>query len=98
MISFCDCGTLKQTSTCPNCNSTSPLISKPKTQSRIFSPLPTASIQLETSTQQATIEMSCVKCGKEELSFRTAQLRSSDEGQTIFYHCWGCGYRFSVNS
>jgi DNA-directed RNA polymerase I subunit RPA12 len=46
----------------------------------------------------ATIREKCPKCGAPEMSFHTMQLRSADEGQTIFYHCTQCGYKFSVNS
>ncbi|KAI9598967.1 hypothetical protein BDF19DRAFT_429671 [Syncephalis fuscata] len=46
----------------------------------------------------ATIKEKCPKCGAPEMSFHTMQLRSADEGQTIFYNCVKCGYKFSVNS
>eukprot|EP01147_Barroeca_monosierra_P009042 gene9042-10342_t len=36
------------------------------------------------------IEEKCPKCGREEMTYTTAQLRSADEGQTIFYRC-ACG-------
>ncbi|CAG8467002.1 2972_t:CDS:2, partial [Scutellospora calospora] len=29
-------------------------------------------------------------CGNEEMNYHTMQLRSADEGQTIFYHCTKC--------
>eukprot|EP00049_Salpingoeca_infusionum_P012493 m.228781 g.228781 ORF g.228781 m.228781 type:complete len:119 (-) comp15194_c0_seq2:2367-2723(-) len=44
-----------------------------------------------------TIDEKCPKCGRAEMTFKTAQLRSADEGQTIFYSC-KCGYRYAVNS
>jgi DNA-directed RNA polymerase I subunit RPA12 len=46
------------------------------------------------------IDESCPKCGRQEMTFTTAQLRSADEGQTIFYKCNNkhCGHTFSVNS
>ncbi|EGD77755.1 hypothetical protein PTSG_08844 [Salpingoeca rosetta] len=51
----------------------------------------------EVEDTAATIDEKCPKCGREEMSYTTAQLRSADEGQTIFYRC-KCGYSFSVNS
>ena len=32
----------------------------------------------------------CKKCGHNEAYYRTAQLRSADEGQTVFYQSEGC--------
>lgn len=52
-------------------------------------------------TQQQMISTSgeqCPKCGHDKLSFRTVQLRSVDEGQTILYTCTRCRHRFAVNS
>ncbi|KAJ3293100.1 DNA-directed RNA polymerase I core subunit rpa12 [Borealophlyctis nickersoniae] len=40
----------------------------------------------------ATIKEKCPKCEAPEMVFHTAQLRSADEGQTIFYSCVKCGY------
>jgi DNA-directed RNA polymerase I subunit RPA12 len=44
------------------------------------------------------IEEPCPKCGHPELYFYTMQLRSADEGQTVFYECPECSYKYSVNN
>ena len=44
------------------------------------------------------IEEPCPKCGNPELYFYTMQLRSVDEGQTVFYDCPKCNYKFSINN
>jgi DNA-directed RNA polymerase I subunit RPA12 len=40
----------------------------------------------------AITEHTCAKCGRKEMFFTTAQLRSADEGTTVFYSCV-CGFR-----
>ncbi|KAI9222221.1 DNA-directed RNA polymerase I kDa polypeptide [Blastocladiella britannica] len=50
------------------------------------------------SEQAATINEKCPKCGNPEMTFHTMQLRSADEGQTVFYSCKKCGHKFSLNS
>ncbi|KAI5785526.1 hypothetical protein DFH27DRAFT_262351 [Peziza echinospora] len=49
---------------------------------------------------EATIRQKCPNEGCEmgELKFFTLQLRSADEGATVFYRCEGCGYRFNTNN
>lgn len=45
----------------------------------------------------ARIKYQCPSCNSDEMMYSTAQLRSADEGQTVFYSC-ECGYRVTVQS
>jgi DNA-directed RNA polymerase I subunit RPA12 len=47
---------------------------------------------------RATIEEPCVKCGHPEVGYYTVQLRSVDEGQTVFYECPNCKHTWSINN
>lgn len=53
---------------------------------------------VQAEVKGARIKMKCPKCGAEGMLYNTAQLRSADEGQTVFYSCDSCGYRETVNS
>jgi DNA-directed RNA polymerase subunit M/transcription elongation factor TFIIS len=48
--------------------------------------------------QRALVSEECQKCKHPKMYFWTQQLRSADEGQTIFYECPNCGHRLSLNS
>ena len=50
--------------------------------------------------ERPMIEEDCPneKCDSRKLYYSTAQLRSVDEGQTVFYECVKCGYAYSVNT
>lgn len=53
----------------------------------------------EEESIRTKINEKCPKGGYDEgLYFTTAQLRSADEGQTIFYECPKCGYRYQQNA
>lgn len=47
---------------------------------------------------RATIQEACPKCKHPEMQYYTMQLRSADEGQTVFYECAKCGHTFSTNT
>jgi DNA-directed RNA polymerase I subunit RPA12 len=49
-------------------------------------------------TTRATIDEPCIKCGTREVGYYTVQLRSVDEGQTVFYECPKCKYTWSINN
>ena len=45
-----------------------------------------------------TVDRQCAKCGYEKMSYATLQLRSADEGQTVFFTCLKCKFKESENS
>lgn len=55
-------------------------------------------LRRSTEPVRATIEEPCVKCGHPEVGYYTVQLRSVDEGQTVFYDCPNCKHTWSVNN
>lgn len=48
--------------------------------------------------KDATVEEECPKCGHEKATFTTVQLRSVDEGSTVFYKCMKCSHHWSENN
>lgn len=36
----------------------------------------------------------CPRCGKQSINVKTRQVRSGDEGETSFYTCCNCGYKW----
>lgn len=52
----------------------------------------------EALEKHATIEEPCPKCGNPEMYFYTMQLRSVDEGSTVFYECGKCSHKYSINN
>lgn len=45
-----------------------------------------------------TVERKCPKCGHDKMSYAALQLRSADEGQTVFFTCLKCKFKESENS
>lgn len=43
----------------------------------------------------AVIKETCPNCGREEVWYYSQQLRSADEGSTVFYSC-ECGHKYAV--
>ena len=52
----------------------------------------------DTKKERPLADEVCDKCGNPQMFYTTAQLRSADEGQTIFYECPRCKHKFSVNA
>jgi len=44
------------------------------------------------------VERDCPQCKNDKMSYATLQLRSADEGQTIFYTCTKCKFKETENS
>jgi DNA-directed RNA polymerase I subunit RPA12 len=47
---------------------------------------------------RATIEEPCIRCAHPEVGYYTVQMRSVDEGQTVFYECPNCKHTWSINN
>ena len=45
------------------------------------------------TNKDAVIREACEKCGQEEVRYTTAQLRSADEGSTVFFTCPRCNHK-----
>ncbi|CAI5537536.1 unnamed protein product [Closterium sp. Naga37s-1] len=52
----------------------------------------------ESIKERAKVNEICPKCGNKEMEYYTMQLRSADEGQTVFYECTKCKYKYSLNT
>ncbi|KAB0795283.1 hypothetical protein PPYR_06601 [Photinus pyralis] len=52
----------------------------------------------ETEEEGPVVERKCPKCGNDKMSYATVQLRSADEGQTVFYTCTKCKFKENENS
>ena len=52
----------------------------------------------QATAQRATVSEECPKCRNPTMEFFTMQLRSADEGQTVFYVCPKCAHTFSLNT
>ncbi len=59
---------------------------------------PEINVAEEKKEKLAVIDENCPKCNHPEMTFFTMQLRSADEGATIFYSCPKCNHKFSVNN
>ena len=51
-----------------------------------------------TKSTKSTVDEKCLKCGAETVEFYTMQLRSVDEGATVFYDCPKCKFTWSLNN
>lgn len=96
---FCRaCGQLVSLPECQCCGFVNPLQQMASTSvSKLFTHKPTKHHALLRQAG-ATIQEKCPMCDAAEMVFHTAQLRGADEGQTVFYSCYKCGYKTRLNS
>lgn len=82
-----------------SCLKGTPMLHAPCCLNRAISRSPTAA-QLTTLLLPACLQVDqpCPKCDHPEMEFYTMQLRSADEGQTVFYECPKCGHKYNQNT
>ena len=101
---FCKfCGTLVPIThtdvlTCPLCHQAFPSSAIEKSVMTVNVTKAQEDTKIGKGSGRTIINERCPECGKEGLYFTTAQIRSADEGQTIFYECIHCHYKYSQNA
>ncbi|KAJ8366762.1 hypothetical protein AAFF_G00342550 [Aldrovandia affinis] len=109
---FCaECGTilplpgLKNTVTCARCNfsiSVQELAGQVIHSSVVFNSLESSSVSVDTEggseLKGPVIDKRCSRCNKDGMVYHTRQMRSADEGQTVFYTCIHCRHQEKEDS
>lgn len=54
-----------------------------------------APTEADTAPQDATVKKACEKCNNDLCTWTAVQLRSADEGSTVFYTCTECRHKWS---
>lgn len=67
-------------------------------QSKVFIEKHQGAIHVNPTMRRATVEEPCPECNYPQLRFYTMQMRSVDEGQTVFYECEKCNHTYSTNT
>ncbi|XP_051009599.1 DNA-directed RNA polymerase I subunit RPA12 [Acomys russatus] len=102
-LDFCpDCGSVlplpgtQDTVICPRCRfsiDVRDFEGKVVKTSVVFHKLGAAiptSVDEGSESQGPVIDRRCSRCGHEGMAYHTRQMRSADEGQTVFYTCINC--------
>ena len=55
-------------------------------------------LRTEQKNERTIINEKCPKCNYNQMYYYTIQIRSADEGSTVFYECVKCHYKFNQNN
>ncbi|XP_051927288.1 DNA-directed RNA polymerase I subunit RPA12 isoform X3 [Hippocampus zosterae] len=96
---------MKDSVSCPRCSfsiSVSEFSGREIRSMVVFNPLDKSSMDLEGSDDSEikgpVIDRRCTRCNKEGMIYHTRQMRSADEGQTVFFTCIHCRYQEKEDS
>ncbi|XP_063781657.1 DNA-directed RNA polymerase I subunit RPA12 [Pseudophryne corroboree] len=109
---FCaDCGSVlpppgaQDTVTCPCCSHRTQVtvfLDKYVQTSVVFNKLDTIALLNETNEtgvlKGPVLDRRCSRCGCEKMVYHTRQMRSADEGQTVFFTCVQCRFQEKEDS
>ncbi|XP_029022749.1 DNA-directed RNA polymerase I subunit RPA12 isoform X2 [Betta splendens] len=111
-LNFCpECGNVlplpatQDTVRCPRCSFSIPVgeFTGQEMQSTVmFNPVEQSPVTLEHEEDYElkgpVIDRHCSRCNKEGMIYHTRQMRSADEGQTVFFTCIHCRYQEKEDS
>ncbi|KAL3043346.1 DNA-directed RNA polymerase I subunit RPA12 [Trematomus bernacchii] len=90
---------------CPRCSFCIPVAEFSGLEIRssvVFNPVEQSTVTLEdedsSELKGAVIDRRCSRCNKEGMVYHTRQMRSADEGQTVFFTCISCRYQEKEDS
>ncbi|XP_053720006.1 DNA-directed RNA polymerase I subunit RPA12 [Synchiropus splendidus] len=109
---FCpECGSVlplpgvQNTVCCPRCSFKIPVADFAGQETRstiVFNPVEQSTVAVDDAEDAElkgpVIERRCSRCNKEGMIYHTRQMRSADEGQTVFFTCIHCRYQEKEDS
>ncbi|XP_069576758.1 DNA-directed RNA polymerase I subunit RPA12 [Brachyistius frenatus] len=90
---------------CPRCSNKIPVTefsSQKICSTVVFNPLEQSSVSLgagdDSELKGPAIDRRCPRCHKEGMVYHARQMRSADEGQTVFFTCIHCRFQEKEDS